>query len=226
MALDKKEIRKLYTDIEQFLAKESGQHRCHCGCNEIIGLKKSHFWNGIPKYIFGHAARIRTGAQGYEKDLFYCVEDIAKLAGVSDQTIRLWNRKGKLRSAKTIGRKNLFLKSDIHASLKDLPKRKTFVAEDFVTVQELKRMGVSRSKLRILVREGKIQEPLHYARKTHYLREEISRFLGQLLEDPIPMRKPSRKPDPTYKHLLKKIDDLEQRVYLLEEFINRSMEFC
>jgi len=217
MALDKKEIRKKYIDIEDFLKKEYDKHRCACSCNKIIQLKKSHYWNGIPKFIFGHAARLRAGTREYDRSKYFSVEDIADISNVSDQTVRLWNRSGKIKARKTIGRKNLYLKTEVIDFLENRPKRLPFIPEDYVTVQELKRMGVSRSKLRALVRNSRIQEPRHYSRKTHYLREEISQYLDQILEDPKQTKKRGRISKTAFIKLKSKVSRLEKRITALEK---------
>jgi len=221
MALGKDTIRKKYSTMNDFMEAEKGKHQCNCGCNEIIELKNSHYWNGIPRFIFGHAARLRVGSCEYDKTRYYSVEDIAEIAQVSDQTVRLWNRHGKINASKTIGRKNLYAKSDIDHFLTDRPKRIPFQPGDYVTVQELKRMGVSRSKLRSLVRKGEIREPRHYARKTHYLREEISRYLDQILEDREPVRRKNKFPRAVIKKMNSKMKTLENRIRILEEKINK-----
>lgn len=216
MAMDKSIIRKKYKKYEDFVKKENKQHTCSCGCEEVIALKKSHFWNGIPRFIFGHAAKLRVGTKKYDQEIYYSVEDIAHLASISDQTVRLWNRHGKIKADKTVGRKNLYLKADIQKYLENRPNRVPFHEEDYVTVQELKRMGVSRSKLRTLVRNGKIQEPRHYARKTHYLRDEINTYLDIILEEVKPIRRRGRVSHAAIKKLKLKIQDLEKRIVFLE----------
>lgn len=217
MSLDKEIIRKKYKNIEEFLHKENGKHRCGCGCNESIELKKSHYWNGIPGYIFGHAARLRQGAKEFDTSRFYCVEDIASLAGVSDQTVRLWNRNNVIVATQTTGRKNLYLKQDIDGFLSKRPQKKAFNSNDYYTIQELKDMGVSRSKLRALARAGKIQEPRHHSRKTHYLKQEIDRYIKDIRDDKMAIPGRSRTSGAIISSLKDRIQDLEERVKLLED---------
>ncbi|MBN1356574.1 helix-turn-helix domain-containing protein [bacterium] len=213
--LDKNVIRKKYHDLKTFHEKETGKHRCACGCNEVIVLKDSHFWNGIPKYIFGHAARLRIGGPSYDKSVNYSVEDIARVGNISEQTVRLWARKGKIKPAKTIGRKNLFLKSDIDAFLNKRPKRVPFKSDQYASVQELKKMGVSRSKLRALVRSGHIQDPRIYARKTNYLLEDIQKYWNQIQEDR--KRKHRRRVSvAAFKDMQNRLAALEQKIGDLE----------
>jgi predicted site-specific integrase-resolvase len=211
--LDKQIIRKKYKDIQTFFDKESGKHHCSCGCKEVIKLKESHFWNGIPKYIFGHAARLRIGGPVYDKKKYYSVEDIAQEGNISEQTVRLWARKSKIKPDKTIGRKNLFLRTDIDKYLKTRPKRIPFVPEKYISVQELKKMGVSRSKLRVLVRAGKINDPRIYARKTNYLLEDIEKYWNDIQED--------RKRKQRRRVSVSAFKDMQQRLSLLE---NRILE--
>ncbi|HPQ39585.1 MAG TPA: helix-turn-helix domain-containing protein [bacterium] len=222
MSLNKMEIRKKYSDIDTFLKKEKDKHTCQCGCDTVIELKKSHYWNGIPKFIFGHAARLRKGTKTYDHDTYYSVEDIAELADVSDQTVRLWNRNKKIKAAETIGRKKLYRKQDIQKFLKDRPKREAFDASEYYTVQDLKRMGVSRSKLRSLVRAGKISEPRHHARKTHYLKTEIEAQLDKIMDDQKQQTRQSRISKPSFNKLKKRIKDLETRVKTLEDCLLRG----
>ncbi|MCD4654991.1 helix-turn-helix domain-containing protein [bacterium] len=217
MSLDKTKIRKKYVSVDDFMKKEKNKHRCSCGCGEVIQLKKSHYWNGIPEYIFGHAARLRKGSKQYDRDLYYSVEDIAELANVSDQTVRLWNRGDRIVASKTIGRKNLYLKTDINNFLKKRPKRKPFREADYYTVQELKEMGVSRSKLRSLVRNGEIQEPRHHARKTHYLKDEIGGYLNQIMDDSQQQTRKVRISKSVFNKMKARVIDLEERVKVLED---------
>lgn len=222
MSLNKAEIRKKYSNLDTFLKKEQGKHRCNCGCEKVIQLKKSHYWNGIPKFIFGHAARLRKGAKKYNQELYYSVEDIAELAGVSDQTVRLWNRSKKIKAVETIGRKKLYRKEDIQKFLKNRPKREPFVARNYLTVQDLKRMNVSRSKLRALVRARKISEPRHHARKTHYLKTEIEAHLDKILDDPKTQTRKSRVSKSSFNKLKNRIKELETRVKTLEDCLLRG----
>jgi len=211
----------MYDNVEDFLAVEQNKHQCDCGCREIIQLKKSHYWNGIPKFIFGHAARLRQGRKEYDKDLYYSVEDIAELANVSDQTVRLWNRNNKIIASSTIGRKNLYLKTEINDFLTSRPQRSAFVESNYYSIQDLKLMGVSRSKLRILVRNGKIEEPRHHARRTYYLKSEIDTFLKQIMSTSI--NKPQDfRPQSAYTKLLKQVKMLENRVKMLEDCLLRG----
>lgn len=218
MALDKATIRRKYPRVDIFLKREKNKHKCGCGCDEVIELKKSHYWNGIPAYIFGHAARLRRGAKDYDRNLYYCVEDIAKLANVSDQTVRLWNRDRKIIAEKTIGRKNLYTKAAIEKFLEDRPERQRFDRGAYLSVQDLKQMGVSRSKLRSLVRAGKIQEPRHHARKTHYLKSEIENFRKEILEDPkVASTKKTTVSKSAFNKIAERLKELEQRVQMLED---------
>jgi excisionase family DNA binding protein len=222
MSLDKNTIRGKYKHFEEFVKNEQGKHRCGCGCNEVIALKESHFWNGIPRYIFGHAARLRQGAKSFDKSLYYCVEDIAEKAGVSDQTVRLWNRNGLIQADKTIGRKNLYRREDIETFLKQRPKRSSFNSTAYYSVQELKKMGVSRSKLRALARAGNIHEPRHHARKTHYLKSEIDQYLNDITENNQEKAHRLRVSVSTIIKLKTRLSDLEDRVKLLEDSLLRG----
>ncbi len=222
MSLDKNEIRQKYTSVTTFLRKERGKHLCQCGCNQVIDLKQSHFWNGIPRFIFGHAARLRQGAKVFDKDLYYCVEDIARIAGVSDQTVRLWNRNGLIIASETIGRKNLYKKTDIDAFLTSRPERCSFNPDLYYSVQELKQMGVSRGKLRAFARAGKIQNPRHHARKTFYLKSEIDTYLDEILDDKQDSHPRSRLTVSVINNLQWRISELEERVKLLEDCLLRD----
>lgn len=220
MSLESRTIRKKYSDINEFLKKESKKHKCACGCKQVIELKKSHYWNGIPRYIFGHAARLRIGGPTYDKKLYYSVKDIAQISGSSEQTVRLWMRSKKITASKIIGRKNLFDIHSIDQFLKFHPKRKPFTQNDYVSVKELKKMGVSRSKLRALVRDGKVTKPRIYARKTHYLRDEIDKYGESILEERKTVRPRSRIAANVYKELTDRITEIENRISEIE----RSMK--
>ncbi|GEM_PF-5823639 len=216
MALSKLDIREKYKKLDDFFAGETGRHVCVCGCNLQIELKKSHFWNGIPKYIFGHAARLRVGSIQYDDDQFYSVRDIARIGNVSEQTVRLWMRQGLIVTAKTVGRKNLFVRKDIDAFLAERKHRVPFDKNLFVTVSELKRMGVSRRKLRKLVRDGDISEPRVYRRETHYYRPEIEKYLEVILEDVTDEKQKKRADQTMIEDLVCRINALEARIDALE----------
>ena len=218
MALDKDMIRKKYSDFHDFFETESGKHKCCCGCEEQIEIKESHFWNGIPNYIFGHAARLRVGGPAYDAERYYSIEDIARTGKVSKQTARLWARNGRIHPAKTIGRKNLFLKSDIHKFLDNRPHREPFNAEDYVTVQQLKKMGISRSKLRNLVREKKISPPRLHSRKTQYLLSEIELHWDQIQEKK-KVRKRRMVSESAFNGIVLRVRQLEERISLLEKSV-------
>ncbi|MBN1551345.1 helix-turn-helix domain-containing protein [bacterium] len=220
MALDKKIIRKKYKSIEEFLENEAQKHRCGCGCNEIIELKESHFWNGVPKFIFGHAARLRRGGPEYERSKYYSVEDIAEMGDVSEQTVRLWARKGNIKPTKAIGRKNLFSKEEIDNFIKSRPKREAFNPREFITVPDLKKMGISRSKLRALVRAGKISEPRLYARKTHYRLKELEKFWNQIQEEKKQKRR-RRVSIAAFRELQAKVKEMVNRIAELERIITK-----
>lgn len=217
MALEKAIIKEKYKNAEDFIKHEKGKHFCLCGCNQAIELKKSHYWNGIPGFIFGHAARLRQGAKNFDRNLFYCVEDIAAMANVSDQTVRLWNRSNLIKASVTAGRKNLYAKDDIDKFLKKRPPKASFDGSDYYTIQDLKDMGVSRSKLRALVRAGTIHEPRHHARKTHYLRIEIDRHLKEIADTQKPATSTPRMSPAVVNKLKDRIADLEARVKMLED---------
>jgi len=38
----------------RWLQENQGQHRCQCGCGEVIRLQSRHFWCGVPRYVHGH----------------------------------------------------------------------------------------------------------------------------------------------------------------------------
>lgn len=221
MALSKIEIRDKYKSQEDFFSGELGRHTCACGCKQLITLKKSHFWNGIPKYVFGHAARLRVGTIHYDETKFYSVRDIARIGNVSEQTVRLWVRHGDVIVAKTVGRKNLFVKKDIDSFLSSRKFRSPFDRNMYVTVTELKRMGVSRRKLRRLVREGAITEPRIYRRETNYYRPEIEKYLDTILEEISEKLPKSRLSNFSIEELLHHIKRLETKLENIESLIRK-----
>jgi excisionase family DNA binding protein len=221
MALDKKTIRSNYNDLQNFLNQEINKHQCNCGCNEIIPIKKIHFWNGIPHFIFGHASRLRAVKYAYEKDKYISVEDLANLAKVSVQTVRVWTHKKKITAIKILGKKQLYKREVLDLFLKERPEKIPLIEENYVTIQDLKRMGVSRSKLRILVRAGKIQEPRYYRRKTFYLRDEVSQYLDQISEDSKSNRRRNQFSQHAFNKMLEKIAELEKRTKVLELSLNK-----
>lgn len=42
------------------MEKQYYEHTCACGCGGKIEIKKTHKWNGIPKYISGHNTPIKN----------------------------------------------------------------------------------------------------------------------------------------------------------------------
>ncbi len=215
MALSKTFIRENYATVDDFFDAEAGKHYCQCGCEEIIILKRSHFWNGIPQFIFGHAAKIRNPDPDYDHDKYYSIRDIAEKSKVSEQTVRLWARKYGIHPIDTAGRKNLYDKQRMDEFLVDRPRRKPFDEDRYISVPELKQIGVSRSKLRALVRKGLISEPRVHSRKTNYLKSEIDHFFDQIKETPQTRVKNSISTK-AFKRLQEEVQLLEKRVRDLE----------
>ncbi|MDE2095642.1 MAG: HNH endonuclease [Patescibacteria group bacterium] len=45
--------------VSQWMENEQGKHFCQCGCKQPILISRSHYANGIPKYLWGHHQRVR-----------------------------------------------------------------------------------------------------------------------------------------------------------------------
>jgi hypothetical protein len=51
--------------VDDWVEREQGKHRCHCGCDQLIEITKNHASNGIPKYLLGHNGRTKPPKNGY-----------------------------------------------------------------------------------------------------------------------------------------------------------------
>ncbi len=216
MALDKKEIRKRYKNSAEFFKGEKNKHKCECGCGEFIQLTKTHYQNGIPRFLFGHAARLKIGGPKYDKKKYYSVEDIAEISKVTDQTVRQWSRNGYIKPATTIGKKYLYLRTEVDAFLKNRQVPVKRDASLYISFRELMDQGISRLKLQAYAREGKIAKPVRIRRRSMFLKADIDKYRNNLLKDEA--KSPHRvRSTPADSNLKSQVDSLKNQVIELEK---------
>lgn len=58
-------------NISDWIKQEQDKHFCHCGCNNIIIIKKHHCCRGIPQFLPGHSNKINHPMQGKHHSLEY-----------------------------------------------------------------------------------------------------------------------------------------------------------
>lgn len=51
-------------NLQSWIIRQQGRHRCHCGCGEPIKILKEHHSRGIPRFINGHSARVNNQQSG------------------------------------------------------------------------------------------------------------------------------------------------------------------
>lgn len=56
-------------NLQSWITKQQGRHRCHCGCGEPIKILKEHHSRGIPKFINGHSSRVKNPMAGKSGEL-------------------------------------------------------------------------------------------------------------------------------------------------------------
>ena len=88
----------------RWLQENQGQHRCQCGCGQVVDLQARHYRHGVPRFIHGHHNRrghwlvLQLREAGY-----LTVSDVAKALGIGTTSLR--RREGTLypRAARTGG---------------------------------------------------------------------------------------------------------------------------
>lgn len=48
-------IRRRRGSIIDWVSDEQGKHRCQCGCDGLITIRKDHFYEGVPRFLHGHS---------------------------------------------------------------------------------------------------------------------------------------------------------------------------
>ena len=56
------------TNISDWIKQKQGKYFCHCGCNDVIIIKKHHCYKGIPKFIPGHYTKCNPPWKGVDKE--------------------------------------------------------------------------------------------------------------------------------------------------------------
>jgi len=44
-------------EITKWVIDNTDKYKCLCGCEELIKIKRCHFWTSIPRYIQGHSSK-------------------------------------------------------------------------------------------------------------------------------------------------------------------------
>src|SRR5262245_27791127 len=67
----------------------SGRHLCQCGCGAALVILPRHRSMGLPRYLHGHHPNpLRRGFDALRKKGYRLVGEVAKLLGVSENTVR------------------------------------------------------------------------------------------------------------------------------------------
>src|SRR3954471_24335306 len=67
----------------------SGRHLCQCGCGAKLEILPRHRSMGLPRFVHGHHSNpLRRSFDALRKEGYKLVGDVAKLLGVSENTIR------------------------------------------------------------------------------------------------------------------------------------------
>jgi predicted DNA-binding transcriptional regulator AlpA len=78
----------------------SDRHLCQCGCGAALVILPRHRSMGLPRYVHGHHSNpLRSGFDALRKKGYKLVGDVAKLLGVSENTIRRMEEEGAIPKA-------------------------------------------------------------------------------------------------------------------------------
>lgn len=73
----------------RWLQENQGEHRCQCGCGQVIDLQAWHYRRGIPRFLHGHQNR-----RGHRRVLqlrqagYLTISQVAKALGIGTTTVR------------------------------------------------------------------------------------------------------------------------------------------
>jgi hypothetical protein len=81
----------------------SGRHLCQCGCGAALVILPRHRSMGLPRYLHGHHPNpLRRGFDALRKKGYKLVGDVAKLLGVSENTVRRMEAEGVIQKARRV----------------------------------------------------------------------------------------------------------------------------
>jgi predicted DNA-binding transcriptional regulator AlpA len=81
----------------------SGRHLCQCGCGAELVILPRHRSMGLPRYVHGHHSNpLRRGFDAVRRKGYKLVGDVAKLLGVSENTVRRMEAEGTIPKARRI----------------------------------------------------------------------------------------------------------------------------
>jgi hypothetical protein len=79
----------------------SGRHLCQCGCGTTLVILPRHRSMGLPRYVHGHHPNpLRRGFAALRKKGYRLVGEVAKLLGVSENTVRRMEAEGVISKAR------------------------------------------------------------------------------------------------------------------------------
>ena len=77
-----------------------GRHLCQCGCGDALVILPRHRPMGLPGYLHGHHRNLlRRGFDALRQEGYQLVGDVAKLLGVSENTVRRMEAEGVISSS-------------------------------------------------------------------------------------------------------------------------------
>ena len=77
------------------------RHLCQCGCGAALVILPRHRSMGLPRYLHGHHPNpLRRGFDALRKKGYRLVGEVAKLLGVSENTVRRMEAEGVIPKAR------------------------------------------------------------------------------------------------------------------------------
>jgi len=81
----------------------SGRYLCQCGCGTALVILPRHRSMGLPRYLHGHHPNpLRRGFDALRKNGYRLVGEVAKLLGISENTVRRMEAEGVLPKARRV----------------------------------------------------------------------------------------------------------------------------
>jgi len=109
--------------ITEWMREQEGKHRCTCGCDKVLPIRRKHFWMGIPTF-HDHCRHQGMSHKRWElaKGL-YNGSHVARLLGIGRTSLGRWLAAGKLPKPKrSISNMLLFDPAEIDALMAKLGK--------------------------------------------------------------------------------------------------------
>jgi DNA invertase Pin-like site-specific DNA recombinase len=109
--------------ITEWMREQEGKHRCTCGCDKVLPIRRKHYWQGIPQF---HDQCRHKGMSRKRWELaqgLYNGSKVARLLGIGRTTLGRWLAAGKLPMPKrSISNMLLFDPAEIDALVAKLGK--------------------------------------------------------------------------------------------------------